>query len=207
MDWADLLKTLITAVTSVIVALVTAGYFRKTQDKNKEKKSREKLVEQIQRDELIHFTLKELRRKYITDRVYIIQFHNGGTFYTQTPMQKASVTYERCSDGLERITEKIQNVFVSHYNWLIKQTMENGLFIHDCNLIPDIATRALIKKFGTQSMVSLPIMDRENHLIALLCMDWVFSEHVEVYCENEEFTKNFREDFKKDTQSVRNFLI
>jgi hypothetical protein len=51
MDWADLLKTLITAVTSVIVALVTAGYFRKTQDKKKEKKSREKLVEQIQRDE------------------------------------------------------------------------------------------------------------------------------------------------------------
>jgi hypothetical protein len=82
-------------VASVIVALVTAGYFRKTQDKNKEKKSREKLVEQIQRDELIHFTLKELRRKYITDRVYIIQFHNGGTFYTQAPMQKASVTYER----------------------------------------------------------------------------------------------------------------
>jgi hypothetical protein len=41
MDWADVLKTLITAVTSVIVALVTAGYFRKTQDKNKEKKSRE----------------------------------------------------------------------------------------------------------------------------------------------------------------------
>jgi 2-C-methyl-D-erythritol 4-phosphate cytidylyltransferase len=106
MDWADLLKTLITAVTSVIVALVTAGYFRKNQDKKKEKKSREKLVEQIQRDELIHFTLKELRRKYITDRVYIIQFHNGGTFYTQTPMQKASVTYERCSDGLERIISK-----------------------------------------------------------------------------------------------------
>jgi hypothetical protein len=38
MDWADVIKTLITAIASVIVALVTAGYFRKTQDKNKEKK-------------------------------------------------------------------------------------------------------------------------------------------------------------------------
>ena len=50
MDWADILKTLITAVASVVVALVTAGYFRKNQDKNKEKKSREKLMVQIQRD-------------------------------------------------------------------------------------------------------------------------------------------------------------
>ena len=115
MDWADVIKTLITAIASVIVALVTAGYFRKTQDKNKEKKSREKLVEQIQRDELIHFTLKELRRKYITDRVYVIQFHNGGTFYTQAPMQKASVTYERCSDGLERKAERNQNHFITNF--------------------------------------------------------------------------------------------
>ena len=95
------------------LASAAAGYFRKTQDKNKEKKSREKLVEQIQRDELIHFTLKELRRKYITDRVYIIQFHNGGTFYTQASMQKASVTYERCSDGLERKAERNQNHFIT----------------------------------------------------------------------------------------------
>jgi len=160
----ELVPTIITSVTSIVIALITAGFFNMMKEKRAKQSSRNKL-------------------------------------------SQASVTYERCSDGLERITEKIQNVFVSHYNWLIKQTMDDGLFIHDCELIPDIATRALIKKFGTQSMVSLPIMDKENHLIALLCMDWVFSEHVEVYCENEEFTKNFREDFKKDTQSVRNFLI
>ena len=85
--------------------------------------------------------------------------------------------------------------------------MEDGLFIHDCEHIPDISTRALIKKFGTQSMVALPITDRDNHLIALLCMDWVFSEHVEIYCENEEFTKTFVEEFKTDTESVKSFLI
>ncbi len=79
--------------------------------------------------------------------------------------------------------------------------------IHDCEHISDISTRALIKKFGTQSMAALPITDKDNHLIALLCMDWVFSEHVEIYCENEEFTKNFKEEFKTDTESVKNFLI
>ena len=112
MEWADILKTLITAVSSVVVALVTAGYFRKNAEKNKESKGREKLMEQIQKDELVHFTLREIRRKFNSDRVYIIQFHNGGSFYTQTPMQKASITYERCSDGLEKFSERFQNILI-----------------------------------------------------------------------------------------------
>ena len=94
MEWNTIIQTLITATASVIVALVTAGYFRKTSEKNKENKSREKLMEQIQKDELVHFTLREIRRKFNSDRVYIMQFHNGGTFYTQAPMQKTSITYE-----------------------------------------------------------------------------------------------------------------
>lgn len=203
----ELLPTIITSLTSIIITLITAGFFNIMKDRWSKKKSRNKLSQQIDKDEIVHSTLREIRRKYNADRIYVIQFHNGGNFYTSSAMQKASVTYERCSDGLERITEKIQNVFVSHYNWLIKQTLENGLFIHDCENIPDIATRALIKKFGTQSTVSVPIMDRDNHLIALLCLDWVFSEHVEIYCENEEFTQFFREEFVKDTESVKNFLV
>lgn len=203
----EIIPTIITSVTSIIIALITAGVFNLMKEKRAKQNSRNKLSQQIETDEIVHSTLREIRRKYNADRIYVIQFHNGGNFYTSSAMQKASVTYERCSDGLERITEKIQNVFVSHYNWLIKQTMEHGLFIHDCEHISDISTRALIKKFGTQSMVALPITDRDNHLIALLCMDWVFSEHVEIYCENEEFTKTFVEEFKTDTESVKNFLI
>ena len=203
----EIIPTIITSVTSIIIALITAGVFNMMKENRAKQNSRNKLSQQIETDEIVHSALREIRRKYNADRIYVIQFHNGGNFYTSSAMQKASVTYERCSDGLERITEKIQNVFVSHYNWLIKQTMENGLFIHDCEHISDISTRALIKKFGTQSMVALPITDRDNHLIALLCMDWVFSEHVEIYCENEEFTKTFVEEFKTDTESVKNFLI
>ena len=153
----EIIPTIITSVTSIIIALITAGVFNMMKEKRAKQNSRNKLSQQIETDEIVHSTLREIRRKYNADRIYVIQFHNGGNFYTSSAMQKASVTYERCSDGLERITEKIQNVFVSHYNWLIKQTMEDGLFIHDCEHIPDISTRALIKKFGTQSMVALPI--------------------------------------------------
>jgi hypothetical protein len=208
MDWADVLKTLITAVTSVIVALVTAGYFRKTQDKNKEKKSREKLVEQIQRDELIHFTLKELRRKYITDRVYIIQFHNGGTFYTQAPMQKASVTYERCSDGLEKISEKFQNILISNYNWYLTETLGNRLFYVDVdNQISDLPTKSLLRHYGNYAHAGVPIYNTDKHLVGVLCLSWVFSDFPESIVINGEFTEEFKNQLYKDANSLKPYLL
>lgn len=208
MDWADVFKTLITAVASVIVALVTAGYFRKTQDKNKEKKSREKLVEQIQRDELIHFTLKELRRKYITDRVYIIQFHNGGTFYTQASMQKASVTYERCSDGLEKISEKFQDVLVSNYNWYLTETLGNRLFYVDIdNQISDLPTKSLLRHYGNYAHAGVPIYDNNNHLIGVLCLCWVFSDFPVSIASNSEFTEEFKTQLYQDANSLKPYLL
>jgi Na+-translocating ferredoxin:NAD+ oxidoreductase RnfG subunit len=40
MDFTTVLTTLITAISSVIVALITAGYFKRWQDRNKENKSK-----------------------------------------------------------------------------------------------------------------------------------------------------------------------
>jgi hypothetical protein len=208
MDWADILKTLITAVASVVVALVTAGYFRKNQDKNKEKKSREKLMVQIQRDELIHFTLKELRRKYVTDRVYIIQFHNGGTFYTQSPMQKASVTYERCSDGLERISDRFQNVLVSNYNWYLTETIANRLFYVDVDSqIGDLPTKSLLKHYGNYAHAGVPIYDSNKYLVAVLCMSWVFSEFPTTISNEGNFTEEFKSQLYEDANSLKPYLL
>jgi hypothetical protein len=68
--------------------------------------------------------VREIRRKYNADRVFITQFHNGGTFYTNSPMQKASITYERCSDGLQRIADKFQNYLVSNLTWYATKTLK-----------------------------------------------------------------------------------
>jgi len=110
MNWINIVTTLITSTASIIVALIAAGFFKNWMEKFKERKSQGKLVKQIQKDEVVHYTIREIRRKYNADRIYIMQFHNGGMFYTQAPMQKVSITFERCSDGLERMFERFQNL-------------------------------------------------------------------------------------------------
>ena len=60
-----IITSLITALTSIFVALITAGYFKKFMDLRKERKSRKDLTEQFAKDEIIHYSLKEIKRNKI----------------------------------------------------------------------------------------------------------------------------------------------
>jgi hypothetical protein len=208
MEITSVLTTLITAISSVIVALITAGYFKRWQDRNKENRSKKQLMAQIQKDELIHFTLREIRRKYNSDRVYILQFHNGGTFYTKSPMQKGSVTYERNSDGLERITDRFQNILVSNYNWLLMETMANRLFYSDIDTqVEDLPTKSLLKAYGNYAHAMVPIYDNSEQLIATLSLSWVFSDIPTDWLESNEFSIEFKTSFFDDANSLKNLLL
>jgi hypothetical protein len=202
----DILETIITSITSITVALIAAGFFKRFSDKNKENSSKKKLVKQIEKDELVHFTLKEIRRKFHADRIYLIQFHNGGTFYTNAPMQKASVTYERCSDGLERVSDHLMHIFVSHYTWFIKNTIDEEMFYIDCEQIEDVATKALFRKFGTQANAAVPIYDNSDQLISIMVLDWVFSEIPDAFIKDGDFTLQFKEEMTADSESVGNLI-
>lgn len=208
MDFTDVFTTLITAVSSVIVALITAGYFKKWQDSNKEKKSRAQLMAQLQKDELIHFTLREIRRKYNSDRVYVLQFHNGGSFYTNTPMQKASVTYERNSDGLEKISDKFQNILVSNYTWLLTETISGRMFYTDVDGdMSDLPTKSLLKAYGNYAHAMVPIYDNQKNLVSTISLSWVFSDIPNEWVTDGQFSNDFKQMLYDDANSLRNYLI
>lgn len=202
----EIIKVVLTSVTSVIVALIAGGYFRKYQDKQKDKRSRSKLVEQIQKDELVHFSLREMRRKYNCDRLYVMQYHNGGNFYTESPMQKASITYERCSDGLERIADKYQNVLISNFAWYHNNLLKDNCYFIDVNLIDDITMRSWIKSFGTYSHIGIPVYDNQKHLVANIGLDWVFSDIPEIYLENNQFSQTIVSELKRDIESIKQYI-
>ena len=202
MDYMKIIELGITSITSIIVALIASGVFKNWQDKKKEKKSREGLIARIKKDEIVHFALRELRRLYNCDRIFIIQYHNGGNFYTESPMQKSTMTYERCSDGLEKLSDKFQNVLVSHFTWYIKNMIDEKMFYSDLNKIEDISTRAFLSSYGTQSHVACPIYDRDKHLIGMLGMDWVFSEPPSDIMINDEFTEDFKKEVLRESNSL-----
>jgi len=201
-----LIETLITSITSIIVALISAGLVRSFLDKRKENNSRKKLVQQIERDQIVYYTIREIRRKYNSDRIFVMQFHNGGNFYTESPMQKLSITYERCSDGLERITEKYQNILISHMCWYVTQVINKKMFYYNTEDIEDVPTRAVIKNFGSQSHLAVPIYDKLNHLVGIVGLDWVFSEPPSNYIINGDFTPEMEKEISDEIETIVTLL-
>jgi len=206
MDFGVVLQALITSIASVIVALIGAGYFKRYTDKQKETFSKSKLMEQIRKDEIVHLALRDLRRKYNCDRIYIWQFHNGGNFYTSAPMQKTSVTYERCSDGLERKSERFQNTIISTITSYIKDVLNLEMFYYEVKDMPDIAIRSVCQSYGTQSHAGAPIYDDKEHLIGILSMDWVFSEIPEEFITEEDFNTHMIDELSKEAKSLANYI-
>ena len=207
MDLIRIIELLLTSFTSIVVALVGAGFFKRYNDHKISVKSKNNLMQQVKKDEIVHLAIKEVRRRYEADRVYVWQFHNGGTFYTTSPMQKISITYERCSQGLERKIEKNQNYLISNFNSYIKDVMDGNMFIPDISKMEDIGLRSLAQSNGTKSHCAVPIYDKDSHLVALLCLDWVWSDIPQEYLkEDGEFTQDFIEEFSKDADSLDTYL-
>ena len=206
MGWIEILQIFLTSITSVVVALIGAGYFKRYNDTKKESYSKSKLMEQINKDEIVHLAIRDLRRKYNSDRIYIWQFHNGGNFYTSYPMQKTSITYERCSDGLERKSEKYQNMLISNFTGYIKQVIDSKMLYLDMKDVEDLLIRSMCQQYGTQSHVAVPIFDEKQHLIGILSLDWVFSDIPEKYISENKFNQLITEDLSKEVKSLKNYI-
>lgn len=207
MDWIRIMEVLITSVTSIIVALVGAGFFRQMREKQEKTKSKEKLMEQIKKDEIVHLAIRDVRRRYNADRVYIWQFHNGGSFYTTSPMQKLSITYERCSDGLERKAEKNQNHLITSFTSYIKDVIDGNMYFPNIEDMNDIGLRSLAYSSGTKGHCAVPIYDKDKHLVAILCLDWVFSEIPKEYLKKDgKFTQDFIDEFSTDADTLDTYL-
>ena len=82
MDWVRIIEILITSITSIIVALVSAGFFRRMTEKQKSVESKNQLMEQIKKDEIVHLAIRDIRRRYNADRVYLC---NSTTVVRSTP--------------------------------------------------------------------------------------------------------------------------
>jgi hypothetical protein len=121
-------------------------------------------------------------------------------------MQRASITYERCSEGLERKADKYQNVLISNIPTYIKDTVDGTMFYHDVENIPDFALRSLILSHGTFAHAATPIYNKEKNLVGIVSLDWVFSEISNDYLTEGQFNQTFKDLFKTESSSLSSYL-
>jgi hypothetical protein len=169
----ELIVAIITAVTTSILGPIAVHYVQLMV----ERKKKDSLLDSVEFDQTITDKLSEIRKDSNSDRVWLIQFHNGGHYYpTGKSIQKFSMVYEVVSYGVVPCQAQFQNIPASLFSKSI-HTLYKGSIIS----IPDttIAERqyegftSVIQSANVKSAYMFPLYTIKNEFIGIVGIDYV----------------------------------
>jgi hypothetical protein len=157
----------LTSITTIAVAIIgsvfgpTLTLWVKTKF---EKKKPTSLTEAINVNSLVDNQISDIIHEIRCDRVWVAQFHNGGTFYpTGKSIQKFSIFYEKLSTGTASLKMLLQNIPSSLFPEALSVMHDEGELE-----IPSITPNA--KLYGLES-ITLPLQTKSLCMIGLYSLD------------------------------------
>jgi len=184
--WTDeALRNITLIVTAFITGVLSPIVANWTKNKFAQKKA---VIEEEETDEILKFLhanevidkrIESIRSEYNFDRVWIAQFHNGGSFYPANKaafkFQKFSLTYESCRLGVSSELSGIQNIPTSIFATILRKVKENGHYgVHDIEAASDDSST--LKSFWNDRGVY------GFHIFAIKCLDKKFLGFMVVDC-------------------------
>ena len=168
----ELLGAFLTGIVGPILYLLISRYLQKEKDKK-----RDMVKENIANVSLISNELEEMREEFKGDRVWIVQFHNGGNFYpTGKSIQKFSVFYEVTKIGISSVAHTFNNIPCSLYPKTFEHMMEGqGIFINDFDdkKVATYGLKGAAESVGTKSSYLLPLFTLDEKYIGNIGVDFV----------------------------------
>lgn len=126
--------------------------------------------------EKVEEKLYNLLEEYEADRIYILQFHNGGHYYpTGKSIQKFSMFYEVIKDAKYSVRNSFQNVPVHLFSKSLKQLSEHEFIAINDYKDPSVATfglKYIAEESGTKSSYLFTVRNIDDRLIAVLGFDY-----------------------------------
>jgi len=116
---------LIAVITSIIGPLIIIG--KKNKGDSLKDIQRKKLISDIKTHKAINAQIHRLQKECLGERIFIIQFHNGGNYFpTGKSIQKMSISYERVSkNNIKSLKHIIQSLPVSLYPNILSDIQNN----------------------------------------------------------------------------------
>ena len=171
--------------TPVIVAFITGVlgpilvlYIKSVLDK---KNPNDMVRDTLRVSELVTTKIEQIKDEFDSDRVWITQFHNGGSFYpTGKSMAKFSIIYESVAPGATSIQSNFHNIPVNLFSKSINQLLENDLIEvpdYKNEEIHTFGLRYVAQDTGCKSGYLFAIKTIEGKFIGTLGLDYTKKQH------------------------------
>jgi hypothetical protein len=119
------LNLIVALTSSLLTAVVGPIAVHVMKERMEKRKKRDVLREALAKNALLSGKVEEIKEQTKADRVWVMQFHNGGTFYpTGKSIQKFSMFYETVNQGVHSIQSSFQNIPVSLFSKSINHLLE-----------------------------------------------------------------------------------
>ena len=133
---SSLIVALVSSLLTAVIGPIAVSIVNKLLDK---KNKKDILKESLQNNTLISAKVEGIKERMKADRVWVMQFHNGGTFYpTGKSIQKFSMFYETVSQDTHSVQASFQNIPVSLFSKSINHLLEE-----DTIIIPDFKNETI----------------------------------------------------------------
>lgn len=174
------------SVITAIGGLGAAWFSIKHSRKNKCDPIREDAAQSANVYAALEYTLGELG----ADRAYVLQFHNGGHYYSGRGQQKFSCTHEVVNEGISAEHINSQDHRISTCHSYIHELIEKERFSYsDISEIGDPGFLRMLDHKGVKSIINVPIKTLNGKIIGILGVDHV-KEIKEMKDEQFSFMKS-----------------
>lgn len=169
-------------IVTIAVALITAviGPIALEYVKNlikKKESEKDHMYEEMQSDILINEQLQFLLDELDCDRVWILQFHNGGHYYSSgVSIKKFSFFYEIVGAGIATVRADFQNIPTSFFSRSLKEVHDNDeLYIANMNdeSTPSYGLRDTAEGTGCQTLYMSALKTPSGKLHGALGVEFV----------------------------------
>ena len=169
----NLTVALISSILTAVIGPIAVHIVKERLERNK----KDILKESIENNTLISNKVEEIKETMKADRVWITQFHNGGTFYpTGKSIQKFSMFYETVSQGTESIQSSFQQIPISLFSKSFNHLLTDDIIVISNFKDETIATYGLkyiAEESGCKSGYLFAIRSIEGKFIGVLGIDYV----------------------------------
>lgn len=141
------------------------------------KKMHDPVVESVKNNVLVEGKLNQILEEYEADKVWLIQFHNGGNFYPNgKSIPKFSIFYETVKPGAKSVKDSFQNIPVSIFGGFINYLYDNDtMSITDYRNVSEQLSkfRYISDDSDARSSYCFAIKTLDNKFVGILGIDYV----------------------------------
>jgi hypothetical protein len=174
-------QLLVAIISSLFTAIIGPIAVHIMKERLEKRKKNDILKEALRKNALLSSKVEDIKEQTKADRVWVMQFHNGGTFYpTGKSVQKFSMFYETVSPSILSIQSSFQNIPVSLFSKSINQLLENDVIaIADFknDLLDTYGLKYIAEENGCKSAYLFAVKTIDGKFMGVLGIDYVKKKH------------------------------